>query len=644
VVADGVPAGMEEAVTEPIADPSWFDLIIPPYGTVVGQFVAVSYDSADPDLPPDVQPFTGRVILTPTTPMGRIDDALAHIKPVQARIFGGQLVDDEDVPGVRILATDAEIGVEDWAWTARIELDGGPKLKPITFELPSDGTVSLSSGIVPIEAAPYQIVQGKPGESAYEVAARHGYTGTESEWLASLKGVPGAPGPEGPYGGTAVTDPQVASYITTDTETRAALDEVTTAARTAAEGIAITGHVAVAEASATRVSDPLARLRLNPDGRRRFTLISGQADQTLAPKGATISPDQVRTVEGAQAIRATTAEAATAILPLVHSPAIEFGAASIVRALVWIDNPADISSITVSIRTSVDPVVQWSRSSASTSPLVPGWNLLSWKAAAGVTTTWGQALLTQVAVVTTAATAFTLQSVWVETTPKAQILFIEDRGYQTFVDHGLPDLRSRGIPVTWALDPMTHGTSTGTKGQVVTDAQVEQFYADGDDLSIHAYAGEVTATMTPAQIRLDTLKSHQWLQDRGYSRGRQWRAAWTQNSATAHAAAQPYYAAYATPASAAGMETWPFLDPWNVSRWSVQGRTPAAIADMFATLKRTGSLLVCYTHGVHADGGSDATPEQWAAFISQIDEGLTGGWLEGTSFSRLLGLSGGVLR
>ena len=209
-------------MTEIITDPSWIDLITPPHGTVTGQFVAVSYDSADPDQSPDVQPFTGRAILTPTTPMGRVDGALAHIRPVPVRIFGGQIVDDEDVPGVRILATDAEIGVEDWAWTARIELDDGPKLKPITFKLPTDETVSLSSGVVPIEAVPYQIVQGEPGESAYEIARRHGYTGTEAEWLASTKGergIRGERGPEGPYGGTEVTDPQVASWIEDPTTT-----------------------------------------------------------------------------------------------------------------------------------------------------------------------------------------------------------------------------------------------------------------------------------------------------------------------------------------------------------------------------------------------------------------------------------------
>lgn len=56
--------------------------------------------------------------------------------------------------------------------------------------------------------------------SAYDVALENGYTGTAAEWLASLRGTQGK---EGPYGGTAVTDPQIASYITTATATRAAL-------------------------------------------------------------------------------------------------------------------------------------------------------------------------------------------------------------------------------------------------------------------------------------------------------------------------------------------------------------------------------------------------------------------------------------
>lgn len=58
-------------------------------------------------------------------------------------------------------------------------------------------------------------------ESGYDVAVQGGFTGTAGDWLASLVG---PEGPEGPYGGTAVTDPQVASYVTTATETQAALD------------------------------------------------------------------------------------------------------------------------------------------------------------------------------------------------------------------------------------------------------------------------------------------------------------------------------------------------------------------------------------------------------------------------------------
>lgn len=57
--------------------------------------------------------------------------------------------------------------------------------------------------------------------TAYQVAQSDGYTGSVTEWLASLVG---PRGPEGPYGGTEVTDPQVASYVTTETETRAALE------------------------------------------------------------------------------------------------------------------------------------------------------------------------------------------------------------------------------------------------------------------------------------------------------------------------------------------------------------------------------------------------------------------------------------
>lgn len=45
------------------------------------------------------------------------------------------------------------------------------------------------------------------GKSAYDVAIEKGYTGTEAEWLASLKGEIGDPGPAGPKGDKGDTGP-----------------------------------------------------------------------------------------------------------------------------------------------------------------------------------------------------------------------------------------------------------------------------------------------------------------------------------------------------------------------------------------------------------------------------------------------------
>lgn len=54
-------------------------------------------------------------------------------------------------------------------------------------------------------------LKGDKGDSAYEVAVKHGFVGTEEEWLASLKGETGNTGPQGeqgPRGLTGETGPQ----------------------------------------------------------------------------------------------------------------------------------------------------------------------------------------------------------------------------------------------------------------------------------------------------------------------------------------------------------------------------------------------------------------------------------------------------
>jgi hypothetical protein len=51
-------------------------------------------------------------------------------------------------------------------------------------------------------------LNGDPGESAYEVAVRKGFVGTEAQWLASLVGPQGLSGIQGPTGATGATGPQ----------------------------------------------------------------------------------------------------------------------------------------------------------------------------------------------------------------------------------------------------------------------------------------------------------------------------------------------------------------------------------------------------------------------------------------------------
>lgn len=55
-------------------------------------------------------------------------------------------------------------------------------------------------------------VRGRPGLSAYELARRQGYTGTEAQWLDELRGQDGQdgqPGPAGPQGPQGPAGPEV---------------------------------------------------------------------------------------------------------------------------------------------------------------------------------------------------------------------------------------------------------------------------------------------------------------------------------------------------------------------------------------------------------------------------------------------------
>ena len=442
-----------------------------------------------------------------------------------------------------------------------------------------------------------------------------------------------------------VTDPTIAAALSdTASDSRGVLD----ATIAAGQDLIFAGQIALSEIAPTRIPrGSNAQAQLTPDGRTKVSLVTGQAGQSYILSNCTQAADTTRFKAGTQSIKVTPTDTGMSriiIDPVFPDPAPDphpFGAASLVRAWLYLTDASKISAVSIGIAVDATFTNTWNR--AQSSGFVDGWNLISHQASYGDVTQWGQAYRMTLSVTSSGVGTYNWGEVWTETTIKAQILFIEDRGYKTFVDKGLPDLRSLGVPVTWALDPLTHGANVGTLAEVITDDQVATFAAAGDDISIHAYDGAVTSTMTPEQIRTDALSALKWLQDRGYENGRQWRAAWTQNSAPNAAAAKPYFAAYATARSSASMEAWPMLDPYNVSRYMLHGRSESEIDGMFATLQKTNSLWVVYTHGV-SDLAGAISQTDWDYFISKLTTAINAGWLEGVTFSQLLSRSGGVVR
>ena len=86
---------------------------------------------------------------------------------------------------------------------------------PITLHIRPSGFVGDGSTPIPPTPDLYQqlldkMVQGVDGKSAYEIAKEHGYSGTEDQWLASLKGETGATGKTGKKGADGLSAYEIA--------------------------------------------------------------------------------------------------------------------------------------------------------------------------------------------------------------------------------------------------------------------------------------------------------------------------------------------------------------------------------------------------------------------------------------------------
>ena len=412
--------------------------------------------------------------------------------------------------------------------------------------------------------------------------------------------------------------------------------------------LAFAGHRAAVESAVILRCELDEIAEPTPDGRTVSYVLLPTTSQSYGVKA---SNDTVKVKNGdgcSKKFTITGAETSQVALdPPRDSPSpdpLTFTPGSIVRAWVWVDDPSALTYVGFNLHSTSGLSDVWQRTSIdSPVPLHYGWNLLSWEAHDSSLTSWGTVYRCTILWSTTAATTFNIDSLWVEAPQKAGVILVEDRGYKTFYDVGVPDMRALDAPITWALDPDLLGSFPGTAAEAITEANVATVYAAGDDVTIHSFSGATYSTMTDEEVRRDTLRAVKWLQDNGYRRGWQYRPSYV-HSVPEWRASSPYFVASATTNEGTGLMTWPFVNRHNVVRTILHSATTEALTALFENLETTKGLMIAYTHGIHADGGADCTPAKWDAFIDLMSGGITEGWLEPTSFSRLLDRSGGTLR
>jgi hypothetical protein len=465
-----------------------------------------------------------------------------------------------------------------------------------------------------------------------------------------------------PTGGIAATTVQAAlAELDTEKATTAALTAHLDDTTDAHDASAISLAPIAALGSPANVQDAMASLpgrfatrdqASQIDGMSIVTLISGAEDEAPITSNCTTTNDARPGAIGGRAHRMSMTGAVTGQLifdpPGGSSDPLIYGANThAIGLVVDIEDVSRITTITIGLFSDSGLTQQWTlAASDATAALVNGRNVLRWRPWAGVTTGWGTAWRIRIVAVTTATTNIWIENAWAEQRAKSSIVLINDSCYETFYTQGYPACQARRYPVTWAPDPGILGSFPGDPGERMTEAELAAAMAsgNGDECSFHGWDSAVTATMTAAQYRTDTMRAIRWLNERGYRDGAFWRAAVTQNVANNGAGADGYMWASGTYTGQTGNhEIFPPMETrrFNLSRIAIHGLNNAQIDALFATQQQFRTLTLWYLHGIHPTASGDTTPAMWAYWLSKVDEGVAAGWLEVTTMSNLFRRMGG---
>ncbi|MFD5910242.1 polysaccharide deacetylase family protein [Streptomyces massasporeus] len=163
--------------------------------------------------------YGGQVVLTPSAVL--TDTARHAVYP-----GGGKTDIVNGTFTVELIPNDAAgIGPDGWRWYVDLQPSRGQRVSFWADIHGANGTTIHLDTLVPTQA-PGGGTVGEPGQSAYEIAVDEGFTGTVTEWLASLVGPEGEQGDAGPAGpqpplGAAGAGPTVALRSDDPTTTNA---------------------------------------------------------------------------------------------------------------------------------------------------------------------------------------------------------------------------------------------------------------------------------------------------------------------------------------------------------------------------------------------------------------------------------------
>ena len=301
---------------------------------------------------------------------------------------------------------------------------------------------------------------------------------------------------------------------------------------------------------------------------------------------------------------------------------------------VFIDDATNISNL--SLRTLTGGFVKSNYPGIKT-----GWNKFRFFTEGAGTMTYNTDIVTFRLIVThsvnTSANLFIGSLVQVK--PQyANLIIIADGPYYSFYTEAYPTLKSDGVPVCWAVDGGLLDDNDETDRNLINENELELLAMDGlSEFTFHSYDLTIMSTATANEALADTLKCIRYLKKRGLLPEKIWRGAWLRNSCAHPELADLEVDASCSYEGAAGVVMYPFGDSqYNIPRYSLQSRTSDDFDALFTKMKNHHCTLFCYTHGISTDSDRNMTPTMLAYFISKIETGISEGWLNPTTYNRLV--------